>query len=185
MEKTFESDDELILACRNGDGHAWERLLNKYERLVYSIPLNYGLSREDAADVVQTTFTSLIQSLDTLRLDSRLGSWLATVARRNTWRIITHARREDSGAYEYIVETAALPEKAGPDSLDRWEQIEWIYHGLTQLSERCRMLLLVLYFEPQPVSYADIAARLAIPLGSVGPTRARCLERLRQLLQEI
>jgi RNA polymerase sigma factor (sigma-70 family) len=185
MEKISESDDELILACRNGDAHAWERLLDKYERLVYSIPLSYGLSHEDAADVAQTTFASLIQSLDTLRIDSRLAPWLGTVARRNTWRIIAHARREGTSTYEHVAETAAFSEKAGPDALDRWEQIEWLYDGLAELNERCRTLLLVLYFEPQPISYAEIAVRLGMPLGSVGPTRARCLERLRQLLQEL
>src|SRR6185295_19506940 len=77
MEKMFETDEELILACRKGDTHAWECLLHKYERLVFSIALNYGLSRDDAADVVQTTFLGLIQNLDTLRADSRLSAWLA------------------------------------------------------------------------------------------------------------
>src|SRR3990172_10262395 len=76
-------DRDLILACRSGDKIAWERLLDKYERLVYSIPLNYGLTSEDAADISQITFTILIQSLDRLRDDTRLAPWLATVARRD------------------------------------------------------------------------------------------------------
>src|SRR4051794_11780506 len=86
MEIIPESDDDLIRACREGDPHAWDRLLQKYERLVFSIPLNYGLTRDDAADITQLTFMSLIQSLDALHEGSRLGAWLALVARRNTWR---------------------------------------------------------------------------------------------------
>src|SRR5215216_3858638 len=69
-------------------------LLNRYERLVYSIPLRYGLSRDDAADIAQITFTILIQSMDSLSEDSRLGPWLVTVARRHTWRLLDRNRRE-------------------------------------------------------------------------------------------
>ena len=78
------SDQQLIRSCREGNPSAWQRLLNKYERLVYSIPLRYGLSHDDAADITQTTFTILIQSLGSLPESSRLSSWLATVARRHT-----------------------------------------------------------------------------------------------------
>src|SRR5687768_4689004 len=92
------SDQELILASRQGDAAAWESLVEKYERLVYSIPLNYGLSREDAADIAQITFTILLQSLDSLRDDSRLGAWLAMVARRHTWRLLNRQRRESPPA---------------------------------------------------------------------------------------
>ena len=80
------------MRCRQGSTGAWQRLFNKYERLVYSIPLRYGLSRHDAADITQTTFTILIQSLDTLRDDSRLGPWLATVARHRA-RDVARNRR--------------------------------------------------------------------------------------------
>src|SRR5687767_13940945 len=87
-------DRDLIRRCQQGSAGAWQQVLNKYERLVYSIPLRYGLSRDDAADIAQNTFTILIQSLDTLSEDSRLGAWLATVARRHTWRLLERNRRE-------------------------------------------------------------------------------------------
>ena len=90
----------MIRSCRKGDARAWKRVVEKYERLVYSIPLNYGLSHEDAADVMQTTFTILIKSFHTLSDDSPLGSWLATVARRHTWRLLDRKRREDTSEYE-------------------------------------------------------------------------------------
>jgi len=179
-----QSDWQLILACRRGDTAAWERLLDNYERLVYSIPLNYGLSREDAADIVQLTFTSLIQRLDGLREDSRLSAWLATVARRNTWRVIEQSRRERAEAFEATVESEAPLDRPGGDPLERWELIEWLHQGLGRLDPRCREMLTALYFAAEPPSYAEVAARMNMPIGSISPTRGRCLERLRQLLQE-
>lgn len=179
-----ESDRKLILACRRGDPHAWERLLDKYERLVFSIPLSYGLSREDAADITQLTFTILIESLDSLREDSRLGPWLATVARRHTWRLLHRYRRESTGEEANLMESAVLLGRAEDDSLERWELVEWLHYGLSRIGERCRELLTALYFDPDQPSYAEVAARLGMPVGSIGPTRARCLERLRQVLRE-
>ena len=88
-----KSDQKLIEACRKGDGQAWQTMLDQYERLVFSIPLNYGLSADDAADVTQLTFTILMESLDRLRDDSNLAAWLSTVAKRHSWRLIRQRRR--------------------------------------------------------------------------------------------
>lgn len=179
-----ESDQDLIHACRKGETRAWERLLDKYEHLVFSIPLNYGLSHDDAADITQLTFTILIESLDTLREDSRLGPWLATVARRHTWRWLERIRRDAASEYEGQIASASLLNKAHTESIDRWELIEWLNYGLSLIGQRCRELLLALYFDPQQPSYAEVAARLDMPVGSIGPTRARCLERMKQVLRE-
>ncbi len=177
-------DQELIRACREGEANAWRNLLSKYERLVFSIPLNYGLSREDAADVSQLTFTILIQSLDKLREDSHLGSWLATVARLHTWRLLEKNRRERTDAHENLAEKASLLDESGVDLAEPWELTEWFDYGLSRISARCRDLLVMLYFQQEHPSYAEIAARMGIPVGSVGPTRARCLQKLRQALDE-
>ena len=177
------SDRDLIQACRKGDRRAWRAVLDKYERLVFSIPLNYGLSREDAADVAQVTFTFLIQSLGAVREEERLGSWLATVARRHTWRLLERNRREGTGRERNLTESAALLGKSD-ESIERWELMEWLNHGLSLISEPCRRLLQVLYFDPQQPSYAEVAERLDMPRGSIGPTRARCLQHLRRVLTE-
>lgn len=175
------SDQALLVACRAGDARAWQQLLDKYERLVYSIPLNYGLDREDASDIAQITFTALIQSLATLRDDSNLGGWLALVARRHTWRLIQ--RRQQNPPAPLDEETVALlPGHTQP--LERWELVEWLERGLALVGERCRQLLVALYFEPEEPSYAEIARRLGIAEGSIGPTRARCLQRLRELMSQ-
>jgi RNA polymerase sigma factor (sigma-70 family) len=182
-----ESDKELIHACREDDSRAWKHLLNKYEGLVYSIPLRYGLSRDDAADIAQITFTILIQSLDGLAEDSRLGPWLVTVARRHTWRLLQRNRREAPDERlegTDIAESAVLLGKSDADSIEHWELSEWLEAGLSKLGEPCRELLLALYFQPERSSYAEVAERLGRPIGSIGPSRARCLKRLRQVLGE-
>ena len=185
MRAMYESDDALIHACRQGDARAWEYLLDKYERLVFSIPLNYGLSHEDAADISQLTFTILIQSLDKLRPDSRLAPWLATVARRHTWRLLERQRRESTMDENDLVETIILPDETDTKTRERWELMEWLNQGLSLIGKRCRDLLTALYFDPEQPSYAQVADRLQMRVGSIGPTRARCLKRLRQVMDRV
>ena len=176
----IKTDRDLIRACRSGDARAWERLLDKYERLLFSISLNYGLTADDAADVTQITFTILLQNLDTLPDDIRLSAWLATVARRHTWRLLAQNRREAVNPDEDLAGNEAL---AGTvDNRERQEMAEWLYQGLSLLDERCRQLLLALYFDAEEPSYAEVADHMKMPIGSIGPTRARCLEQMRQSL---
>jgi RNA polymerase sigma factor (sigma-70 family) len=180
-------DRDLIRRCLVGSAGAWQQVLNKYERLVYSIPLRYGLSRDEAADIAQITFTILIESLDTLSEDSRLGAWLATVARRHTWRLLERNRREIASEGLEGADLAAravLLGRSDADSIEHWELSELLETGLSQIGEPCRELLLALYFQPELSSYAEVAASLGMPIGSIGPTRARCLKRLRQVLVE-
>ena len=179
----FKTDRDLIRACRAGDARAWERLLNKYERLVFSISLNYGLTTDDAADVAQITFTILLQNLDTLPDDIRLSPWLATVARRHTWRLLARNRREAVNPDEDLAGNEALGGIV--DNRERQELAEWLYQGLSLLDERCRQLLLALYFDAEEPSYAEVADHMKMPIGSIGPTRARCLEQMRQSLRTV
>jgi len=176
----FKTDRDLIRACRAGDARAWERLLNKYEHLVFSISLNYGLTTDDAADVTQITFTILLQNLDTLPDDIRLSPWLATVARRHTWRLLAQNRREAVNPDEDLAGNKALGGIV--DNRERQELAEWLNQGLSLLDERCRQLLLALYFDAEEPSYAEVADHMKMPIGSIGPTRARCLEQMRQSL---
>jgi RNA polymerase sigma factor (sigma-70 family) len=175
-----ETDLDLIRACQDGDAQAWERLLGQYERLVFSIPLRYGLTADDAADITQLTFTILIQSLSGLRADTRLAPWLATVARRHTWRLLAHRRREAVDPDGDLSEDRSLA--SASEEVDRWERLEWVRHGLSLLDERCRRLLHALYLDLEEPSYAEVARRMHMPVGSIGPTRARCLEQMRRQL---
>jgi RNA polymerase sigma factor (sigma-70 family) len=179
----LHTDHDLIRACRAGHAHAWERLLDKYERLVFSISLNYGLTTDDAADVTQITFTILLQNLDTLPDEIRLAPWLATVTRRHTWRLLARNRREAVHPEEDLAANETLGGII--DYSEHWELAEWLNYGLNMLDERCRQLLLALYFDAQQPSYAQVADYLKMPVGSIGPTRARCLEQMRQSLRTV
>ena len=179
----LQTDRDLIRACRSGNARAWERLLDKYERLVFSIALHYGLTTDDAADVTQITFTILLQTLNAMPDEVRLSSWLATVARRHTWRLLARNRRESINPDEDLAGNEALGGIV--DDQERWELTEWLNHGLSLLDERCRQLLLALYFDAEQPSYADVANRLKMQVGSIGPTRARCLERMRRHLDTV
>lgn len=176
LDERRERDRDLLDGCRRGDPRAWADLLDEYKRLVFSIPLRYGLSREDAADICQLTFTELLQSMDVIREDEQLVGWLATVARRQSWRLLERRRRES------VVEE--VPEVPVPDPTENWARDEWLYGGLLALDTRCRELIIALYLSPGPSSYADVAQRLGRPIGSIGPSRARCLERLRSVLDD-
>jgi RNA polymerase sigma factor (sigma-70 family) len=183
-----ELDRNLIQRCRRGSVGAWHQILNRYERLVFSIPLRYGLSSHDAADIAQITFTALVQNMDKLAEDSRLGAYLSTIARRNSWRLLERNRREIASEH---LEGTALAEsvlhlgKSDAQLIEHWELTDWLDKGLSQIDERCRKLLTALYFQPEPSSYAEVAEHFGMPLGSIGPTRARCLKRLKQVLTGI
>ncbi|MEI7770421.1 MAG: sigma-70 family RNA polymerase sigma factor [Chloroflexales bacterium] len=177
------TDWDLILGCRDGQAGAWEQLVSRYERLIYSITLSYRLPREDAADVAQTAFLSLFRSIGSLHEETRLSAWLATVAHRQARRLIHSRRHEHPDALDLLDDLAPSIGPPGSSPMERWELVEWLDYGMAALNERCRRLLLALYFDPAEPSYAEIAAAFGLPAGSIGPNRARCLAQLRAALQ--
>jgi RNA polymerase sigma factor (sigma-70 family) len=170
------TDAELLAACREGDVDSWAEIVRRYERLVVAIARGYGLDSHAAADIAQTAFAILVQSLDRLRPDTRLAPWLATVARRHTWRALHHRSREP------VVEVLEARAPGGPSPIDQHADVAWLADGLARLGSRCRQLLEALYLRADEPSYNEIAAELAMPIGSIGPTRSRCLAKLRLLL---
>lgn len=172
------SDQELIAACREGHQQAWDEVHRRYHRLVRSIAVAYGLQPSDAEEIVQITFGILHRSIDRLRPDSRLAPWLSTVARRHTWRLVEVRRREAP----VPVDTERLVHDDVRVDADRLADDEWLRQALRQLPSRCRALIEALFLRDEEPSYAQISEELGIPIGSIGPTRARCLERLRALL---
>jgi RNA polymerase sigma factor (sigma-70 family) len=184
-----DSDLELVLACRRGDQLAWEKLIRRYQRLIYAIPLRAGLDEDQAADIFQDVFTTLFEKLDDIEEPERIHAWLVTTARRKTWRLISTAQvrpRLDSYADLPANESAAIYDEAPlPDEqLLILEEQHRIRTALSLLDERCRNLLEMLFYRADRSSYAEIAASLGIPEGSIGPTRARCLEKLLRMLQK-
>lgn len=174
------STQELLAAAAGGDQKAWDLLVSRFARLVWSVARGFRLSDADAADVCQTTWLRLVEHLEAINDPDRLAGWLATTARRESIGVLRKRDRE-------------VPIYDGPDEEDEDEEqdperrtIEQDEHrelwdAFAGLSERCRNLLRVLAVSPLE-SYAEVAAALSIPVGSIGPTRARCLDRLRARL---
>lgn len=188
MEKT---DEELVLACRRGDEAAWEVLVRRYQRLIYAIPRRAGLDDEAAADVFQRTFAQLLNKLDALEQPSRIGAWLTTTAKRESWRMAQRDRltvplptaSSDEGDDEPadLRDDAPLPEEA----VEQLEQQHAIRLALQAIDETCRKLLTLLFFRPEPPPYSEIAQTLGMSEGSIGPIRARCLQKLRKQLDRM
>lgn len=176
------TDAELLRACRSGDEAAWEQILNRYERLVFSIARNAGLSREDAADITQVTFGYLLQGLERMTDEGNLRAWLATVAKRHSRHLLVRQLRYQSVEIDDKLAETLMPDRPQAEGIERWELAEWLRGGLERIDERCQQLLHALYLDEREPSYAEIADALGIAEGSVGPIRARCLERLRQAL---
>jgi RNA polymerase sigma factor (sigma-70 family) len=184
----FQTDEELVQASRRGDETAWEAIVYKYQKLLYSIPLRAGLSRDLAADVLQDVFTTLFEKLETLEKPEFLRAWLVTTAQHKTIHLIqreTRGRPKSIDQIENNVYFEVLdPKPLADESLLQLEREKQIETALGAIDARCRRLLSLLYLEQNPAPYAEIAQMLDIPLGSIGPTRARCLEKLIKLLPD-
>lgn len=174
-------------ACQSGDESAWETLVERYQRLIYTIPRRAGLDEEQASEVFQEVFTTLFEKLNDIEQPERLQAWLVTTARRKTWRLISREKRLQHPAYdaeesdpelEKLPDPSALPDEV----LMRLEEQHRVRTALADLDERCRKLLTMLFYHPEPPPYAEIAAAIGTTEGSIGPTRARCLKKLMQRL---
>lgn len=178
------NDTQLVTACRNGQEEAWRVLVERYQRLVYTIPLRYGLSASEAEDVFQTVWLILLEHLPTLEQPERLSAWLVTTAKRECWHKRRGAdyKRTDSVAPSAMPLNRWLTELTPEEIVSQHEEATAVTQHLAQLNERCRQLLWYLYSDPAERPYNEIAAQLNMPLGSLSPTRARCLQKLRELM---
>jgi len=173
---------ELIEACLKGNSRAWEALLVRYQGLIYSIPLRYGLPVHDADDIFQNVSLLLLENLERLRDRRQLGAWLATTTRRECWRLL-YRQRQDAGS-RYLDEQIPGGQRSDDAFLEQ-ERQSVIRSAVDLLGGSCRHLLMLLFYtEPRP-SYAEIARTLGLPEGSIGPTRARCLEKLIRILDKM
>ncbi|MDM4719446.1 sigma-70 family RNA polymerase sigma factor [Micromonospora sp. WMMA1363] len=171
-----------VRAAAGGDQAAWDALVRRYARLVWAVARGFRLGEADAADVSQATWLRLVENLGQLRNPASVGAWLATTARREALALL-RSRRE-----------VPMPESATPEPVDDTQPAPWqrlvaeetdaeLWHAFRGLPARCQELLRLLVLEPTQ-SYAVAAAALSVPIGSLGPTRARCLAALRASLGE-
>lgn len=173
-------DGVLVRAAAEGDQAAWDALVKRFGGLVWSIARAHRLSAADAADVSQTAWLRLVENLGRLRDPDRVGAWLATTSRNECLRIIRRSGRQVPTDLDLdTVEPTAIQAPPVDAGLLAGERDEALWQAFSAISERCQRLLRLLIADPPP-SYEEIGDLLEMPLGSIGPTRARCLEHLRR-----
>ena len=179
-------DDPALLAlCRSGQEAAWHALVQRYQRLVHTIVRRAGLDAHAAADVFQTVFLRLLQNLHRIDEPGRLQAWIVTTTKRESLlqrrlgerRVAVESSVPDDGEEG---SADAVDEAPGPEqTLEHWQRLMQMQRALGRLDPRCRELLQAV-FAAEPLGYDELARRLNMPHGSIGPTRARCLDKLRR-----
>lgn len=172
------SDPELVQACLNGEHEAWDTLVERYGRLVYSIPRRLGLSDSDADDVFQTVMGTVLKRLASLRDQSRLSAWLIRMTYRESWRLANRQRR----ARGQELEDAADAGTPTDEQVARLERQQLVRQALEEIDDRCGRLIHAFYFDADAPSYEQMAEQMGVPIGSIGPTRARCFKKLERIL---
>ena len=179
-------DADLVRACRNGDETAWNELVERYQRLLVTIPRRAGLSEEQASDVFQEVFMTLREKLDSIEQPDRIRSWMVTTAKFKTWAIV----RGDKGRFapeteeEMELEMANLKDRSplADELMIEVEQQHIIRTALEKLEERCRKILSMIYLRDSAASYAQVAEEIGVGETSISPMRARCLQKLAKIL---
>jgi len=183
---SIKSDEALAAAAVSGESWAWDALVDRYKGRVYSIPLRAGLSPEDAGSIFQTVFVRLLQHLPAIREPQGLPAWLIATTKRLSWQ--TLRRRHPEPATEEI---AAMIEKAEAWLLHPhrdealWVDQALVRDAMAQVGDRCRTLLQLLYYDQEEPSYETIGLQMQMPVESIGPTRARCLQKMREILRRM
>jgi RNA polymerase sigma factor (sigma-70 family) len=173
---------DLVRAAAQGDGSAWDRLVDGYAGLVWATARGFRLSAGDTQDVTQTTWLRLVENVDRLSDPGRVGAWLATTVRRECLRVLRQSKR--TVLVDEWDDVVDVDQAVPPDAdLVRVEESDAVHASVEQLAPAARALVRLLMLDPPP-SYAEVSATLGIPVGSIGPTRQRSLRKLRSLLDE-
>lgn len=185
---TVRPDPELIAASLDqGDRQAWEALILRYKRLIYSIPIRMGFPPPDAADVFQTVCLLLMENLAFLRRRDRLGPWLVVTTRRECWRLgrERHVEPPESETEPLNLEYDGVTVATLEEEILQMERQSLLHAALESMEPRCQQLLKLLFWtDPRP-PYDEIVRIMSLPGGSIGPTRARCLEKLTRILNRM
>lgn len=175
------SHGALLDLAANGERAAWDALVDRFGQMVWSVARGFRLDEATAKDVSQTVWLRLIENIDRIKDPERLPGWLATTCRRESMRVVARGRRDLPTEFEFDVEDE------GP-SLDEMliddEESRIIRNAFETLDETCRELLRLMTIEPA-LSYEEMSELTGRPIGSLGPTRARCLDKLRSAISRI
>ena len=181
-------DADLIRRCRDGDQAAWESLVDRYQRLIVTIPRRAGLSDEQATDIFQEVFLTLFEKIDAIEQPERIRSWIVTTAKYKTWALVRGAKGLYSSATDAemememanIADTSALAD----DVLIELEEQHMIRTALAKLEDRCRQILSMIYLSEPAASYVEVAAAIGVGEKSISPLRSRCLKKLKDILSK-
>jgi len=182
-EQPSASDTYLVAECLRGNEGAWEALIEKYKRLIYSIPIKYGASPADAADILQSVYMELFCELSKLRKAGSLKSWLMVVTSRKCFQ--WHRQKRIELTLDNVEEEFPEAVAVSSSAIIEAEKEQSLREGIAQLSPRCRELVRLLFYEQPPIPYTEVAQRLGLATGSIGFTRARCLDRLHKVLLQM
>jgi len=175
-------DDLLVQECLKGSEEAWSALIDKYKNLIFSIPIKYGFSRDEATEIFQAVWLSVLEELSQLREPRALAAWLIQITSHKCFRWKEQRNRYIGTELEETL-ADALPRI--PEELFREiEREQMLREALTSLSPECNRLVELLFFENPPVPYEELSKTLGMAKGSIGAIRMRCLERLRRLLEK-
>ncbi|MEO7980855.1 MAG: sigma-70 family RNA polymerase sigma factor [Sporichthyaceae bacterium] len=164
-----------------GDSAAWQLIATRFTPLLWAVARSHRLGQSDAADAVQSTWLRLVENLGRIRDPDRLGAWLATTCRRECLAVIRRAARERPVDQQQVIDLTDSSAPAVDATLLLRQRDATLWSVFESLNEPCRRLLRVLMADPPP-SYEEVGAALAMPVGSIGPTRGRCLRRLHDLV---
>jgi RNA polymerase sigma factor (sigma-70 family) len=187
MTTTGEKDTDaldvarLVRRAAEGDRWAWERLVDQYAKLIWAITRDFKLAESDAADIFQVTWLRLFEHIDRLKSPDRVGSWLAATARNECLNSLAARKKIVLGHDDVVIEEGPAPERDIEERLLAAERVQLVREALSRLPRRWQRLLGLLMADP-PASYTEISDQLGLPVGSIGPTRNRCLAKLRELL---
>ncbi|UCC43529.1 MAG: sigma-70 family RNA polymerase sigma factor [Candidatus Zixiibacteriota bacterium] len=165
-----------------GSSEDWTKLVTRYASLVYSVVLRFGLTGDDAADCAQQTWIALYKSRESIKDPTRLPSWLIRVASRKASRMVRRRAKELRALGQLAAESTVPPPE---DDLIRLQERAQLNHAFEHLDDRCQEVLRAVFFAAPKKSYAEIATDMGIPVNSLGPTRIRCIKKLRRILEDL
>ena len=171
---------DLLAAAADGDSQAWSEIVDRYERLVWSVVRGYRLDEAASSDVCQTVWLRLVENCDRIRDPERLPGWLATTARNEALRLVRANKRTIPSEFEFDLVDESLPDLDA--SLIKEERLRRLVEAFNEMGDDCQKLLRLLTTDP-PLEYDAIAELIERPKGSIGPTRARCIEKLRRIME--
>lgn len=175
----YQTDPRLVDACLKGDDKAWNELIERYKRLLCSIPRQYGLSTADAEDVMQNVLEIVYRRLETLRDHTILSAWIIRITHRATLHYLKKGHNDCE-----LLDEVCSPEKGENTQIERLETQHLVRQALQRLDSQSRLLVEALLSDAPP-SYAELAEQLECPVGSIGPTRARAFKKLEVILREM